>query len=150
YFEVISTLALVIGLIVVNLTAPGVGLNANASTLDPKAVASYTASAQHLSTVEFLLNIIPTTVVDAFTKGDILQVLLFSVLFGLALLHMGERGRSFVGMIDEFTHGMFGVVALIMWAAAIGSFGAIAFTIGQFGIGTLYALGKLLAGVVAT
>jgi aerobic C4-dicarboxylate transport protein len=150
YFEAVSTLALVIGLLVVNLAGPGVGVNANVSTLDPKAVASYATSAQHLTAVEFLMNIIPTTVVDAFARGEILQVLLFSILFGMALLHMGEKGRSFVAVVDQFTHGMFGVVGMIMWVAAIGSFGAMAFMVGQFGVGSLVSIGKLLADVVAT
>jgi aerobic C4-dicarboxylate transport protein len=149
YFEAISTLALVIGLVVVNLARPGAGVNADRSALDPKAVASYASSAQHLTTVDFLMNIIPNTVVDAFARGEILQVLLFSILFGLALLHMGERGRPFVAFVDQFAHAMFGVVGIIMWVAAIGSFGAIAFTVGQFGVGSLVSMGKLLADVVA-
>jgi aerobic C4-dicarboxylate transport protein len=150
YFEVVSTLALIIGLLVVNLAKPGAGVNASASTLDPKAVATYASSAQHLTMVDFLMNIIPTTVVGAFASGEILQVLLFSILFGLALLHLGAKGRSFVALIDQFGHGMFGVVGLIMWVAAIGSFGAMAFTVGQFGLGSLVSIGKLLADVVAT
>jgi aerobic C4-dicarboxylate transport protein len=150
YFEAVSTLALVIGLVVVNLARPGAGVNADVSALDPKAVASYASSAQHLTAVDFLMNIIPNTVVDAFARGEILQVLLFSILFGLALLHMGEKGRPFVAFIDQFAHGMFGVVGMIMWVAAIGSFGAIAFTVGQFGVGSLVSMGKLLADVVAT
>jgi aerobic C4-dicarboxylate transport protein len=150
YFEVASTLALIIGLLVVNLARPVAGVNASASTLDPKAVAAYASSAQHLTMVDFLMNIIPTTVVDAFARGEILQVLLFSILFGLALLHLGEKGRSFVALIDQFGHAMFGVVGMIMWVAAIGSFGAMAFTVGQFGLGSLVSIGKLLADVVAT
>ena len=150
YFEVVSTFALVLGLIVVNLTHPGAGVNADPSKLDPKAVAMYTAGAAHLTTTEFLMNVVPSTIVDAFAKGEILQILLFSVLFGLALLHLGEKSKLFVRMIDEFTHAMFGVVSLIMWAAALGSFGAMAYVIGQFGIGTLYSLGKLLLDVVVT
>jgi aerobic C4-dicarboxylate transport protein len=150
YFEAVSTLALVIGLVVVNLARPGVGVNADGSALDPKAVATYASTAQHLTTVDFLMNIIPNTVIDAFARGEILQVLLFSILFGLALLHMGEKGRPFVAFVDQFAHAMFGVVGIIMWTAAIGSFGAIAFTVGQFGVGSLVSMGKLLADVVAT
>ena len=150
YFEVVSTIALVIGLIVVNVLKPGVGINADASTLDAKAVAAYTSTAQHLSTVDFVLNIIPTTVVDAFAKGEILQVLLFSILFGLALLHFGEKGRPLISMIDQFSHALFGVIGMIMRVAPIGAFGAMAFTIGQYGIGTLLSLGKLMAGVYTT
>lgn len=150
YFEVVSTMALIIGLVVVNVLQPGAGVNADAGTLDARAVAAYTASAQHLSTVDFFLNIIPTTIVDAFAKGDILQVLLFSVLFGLALLHFGERGRSLVAIIEHFSHTLFGVVGMIMRVAPIGAYGAMAFTIGEYGIGTLVSLGKLMAAVYAT
>jgi aerobic C4-dicarboxylate transport protein len=150
YFELVSTLALVIGLLVVNVFQPGVGINADPATLDATAVASYTTGAQNMSTTQFILNIIPTTVVDAFAKGEILQVLLFSILFGLALLHMGDRAKGLITFLDQFTHAMFGVVGMIMRAAPIGAFGAMAFTIGQFGIGTLFSLGKLMAGVYAT
>jgi len=150
YFEVVSTLALVIGLVVINIAKPGVGINANPATLDARAVATYTSGAQTLSTVDFLLNIIPTTVVDAFAKGEILQVLFFSVLFGLALLHAGEKGRALVGMIEAFSHALFGVVGIIMRAAPVGAFGAMSFTIGQYGIGTLFSLGKLMACFYAT
>src|SRR4029450_2078583 len=128
YFEIVSTVALLIGLAVINLVRPGVGINADPATLDAKAVAAYTTNTQHLSTVDFLLNIIPSTIVDAFAKGEILQVLLFSVLFGLALLHLGEKGKFVANCIDQFTYGMFGVVGMIMWIASIGSFGAMAFT----------------------
>jgi aerobic C4-dicarboxylate transport protein len=120
YFEVVSTLALLIGLVIINVYKPGAGINADPATLDTKAVAAYTTTAQNLNTVDFLMNIIPTTVVDAFAKGEILQVLFFSVLFGLALLHFGEKGRGLVGIIDEFTHGLFGVVGIILRAAPIG------------------------------
>ena len=150
YFEVVSTLALIIGLIVINTYQPGVGINADPATLDAKAVSAYTSGAERLSTVDFLMNVIPATVVDAFARGEILQVLFFSVLFGLALLHFGEKGRSLVAIIDEFTHALFGVVGLIMRVAPIGAFGAMAFTIGQYGIGTLFSLGKLMAGFYLT
>jgi aerobic C4-dicarboxylate transport protein len=150
YFEIVSTLALVIGLIVINLLQPGVGINADPATLDVAAVKAYASSAQALSTTDFIMNIIPATVVGAFASGEILQVLFFSVLFGLALLHFGEKGRGLVGIIDEFTHALFGVVSLIMRVAPIGAFGAMAFTIGQYGIGTLFSLGKLMAAFYAT
>jgi aerobic C4-dicarboxylate transport protein len=150
YFEIISTLALVIGLIVINLLQPGVGINADPATLDASSVKAYASTAEQLSTTDFVMNIIPTTVVDAFARGEILQVLFFSVLFGLALLHFGEKGRGLVGIIDEVTHALFGVVAIIMRAAPIGAFGAMAFTIGQYGIGTLFSLGKLMAAFYAT
>src|SRR5262245_38599621 len=150
YFEIVSTFALVIGLVIINVLRPGAGINADPASLDAKVVAAYTTNAQHLSTVEFLLNIIPTTIVDAFAKGDILQVLLFSVLFGLALLRVGDKGRTLVGFLEEFSHVLFGIVGIIMRVAPIGAFGAMAFTIGQYGIGTLFSLGKLMASFYAT
>ena len=150
YFEVVSTIALVIGLVVINVVQPGVGINADPATLDANAVKAYASTAQQLSATDFVMNIIPPTVVGAFASGEILQVLFFSILFGLALLHFGERGRGLVGIIDEVTHALFGVVAIIMRAAPIGAFGAIAFTIGQYGIGTLFSLGKLMATFYAT
>jgi aerobic C4-dicarboxylate transport protein len=150
YFEVISTVALVIGLIVVNILKPGVGINADPASLDTSAVASFTKGAQSLSTVDFLLNVIPNTVVGAFATGELLQVLFFSVLFGLALLHLGERGRFLVDVIDQFSHALFGIIGIIMRAAPIGAFGAMAFTIGRYGIGSLVQLGQLMAGVYIT
>jgi len=150
YFEVVSTLALIIGLVIINLLQPGAGVNADPKTLDAKAVAAYTSNASHLSTVDFLLNIIPATIVDAFAKGDILQVLLFSILFGLAMLRLGAKARTLVSFFEDCSHALFGVVGLIMRVAPIGAFGAMAFTIGQYGIGTLFSLGKLMACFYAT
>jgi aerobic C4-dicarboxylate transport protein len=145
YFEVVTTpLALGIALIVVNVLQPGAGINADPGTLDIKSVSAYASSAEQLSTVEFILNIIPTTLVDAFARGEILQVLLVSVLFGLALLHLGDKGRPLVNFIDDFSQALFGVVGLIMRVAPIGAFGAMAFTIGTYGLGTLVSLGKLM------
>jgi aerobic C4-dicarboxylate transport protein len=147
YFEIVTTpLALGLALAVVNLLEPGVGINADPSTLDIKSVSAYASTAQQLTTVDFVLNIIPTTLVDAFARGEILQVLLVSVLFGLALLHLGERGRPLVKFIDQFSQALFGVVGLIMRLAPIGAFGAMAFTIGTYGLVTLLSLGKLMAG----
>jgi aerobic C4-dicarboxylate transport protein len=146
YFEIITTpLALGIALIVVNVAQPGAGINADPSTLDTKAVAAYASTAQQLTATDFALNIIPTTFVDAFARGEILQVLLVSVLFGLALLHLGEKGRPFLHIIEQFSQALFGVVGIIMRVAPIGAFGAMAFTIGTYGIGTLLSLGKLMA-----
>jgi len=150
YFEAVSTIALVIGLVVVNIVKPGAGVNADPSALDAGAVSAYTSGAQHLSTVDFLMNVIPATVVDAFARGDILQVLFFSVLFGLALLQIGERAEPLVAFIDQLSHGLFAVIGMIMRAAPIGAFGAMAFTIGQYGIGTLLSLGKLMGAVYVT
>ena len=148
YFEVVSTIALVIGLVFVNILKPGADVHADPAQLDPAAVAAYTTSASHLTTTDFLMNIIPTTTVNAFATGDILQVLFFSVLFGLAVLHMGKVGKQLVSLIDQFTHGLFGMVGLIMYVSAIGAFGAMAFTIGQYGIRTLVSLGELMMAMV--
>ena len=150
YFEIVSTVALLIGLVIINVLQPGVGINADPRTLDAKAVAAYTSNAQHLSTIDFLLNIIPSTIVDAFAKGDILQVLLFSILFGLALLRLGPKTRSVITFFEDCSHALFAVVGIIMRVAPIGAFGAMAFTIGQYGIGTLFSLGKLMACFYAT
>ncbi len=143
YFEVLTTLAMFIGLIVAHVFQPGAGLNIDPATLDGKAVARY-ADAPHQDVVTFLLNIIPNTVVDAFSKGEILQVLLFAVLFGLGLSRMGERGKTVVHVLDEAGGALFGVIALIMRVAPLGAFGAMAFTIGKYGIGALAQLGFLM------
>lgn len=150
YFEVVTTLALILGLLVVNLLRPGAGMNVDATTLDTKSIQTYTAGAQQLNGVDFAMNIIPTTVFDAFTKGDILQVLLFAILFAAALAHCGERGRPLVEMIDQAGHALFGVVRIIMYLAPLGAFGSIAYTIGTYGVGTLLSLGKLIGGVWLT
>jgi len=150
YFEIVSTLALAIGLIVVSVIRPGVGMNADVSKLDTKALETFTAKAQTHNTVDFLMNIIPNTVVDAFAKGDILQVLFFSVLFGFALSMLGSRGKMAFDVIDEVAHVLFGVVGVIMKAAPIGAFGAMAFTVGKFGLGSLSKLGMLMASFYLT
>ena len=150
YFEVVSTVALVIGLVVVNILQPGVGIANRASAQDLSAVAAYGTQAQQQSTTQFLLNIIPTTVVDAFARGELLQVLLFSVLFGLALLTLRGRVTTLVDLLSQLSAGLFAVIGMIMWLAPIGAFGAMAFTVGQYGIGSLLSLGKLMAGVYIT
>ena len=150
YFEAVTALALVIGLVVVNVFQPGAGINANPQNIDTRSIQTYTQGAQELHGVDFVMNIIPTTVVDAFAKGDILQVLLFSILFGAALSRFGERGRPVIEFIDAVGHALFGVVGIIMRVAPLGAFGAMAFTIGTYGIGTLVSLGKLMAGVYVT
>jgi aerobic C4-dicarboxylate transport protein len=144
YFEFISTLALVIGLVVVNVLQPGVGLR-----VDPSAAPPASAGAP-ASTVDFLLNIIPTTVLDGFVRGDILQVLVVSLLFGIALLSQGDRARTLVSAVDQLSHTLFVIVGMIMHLAPIGAFGAMAFTVGRYGIGSLLSLGKLMAGVYIT
>lgn len=150
YFEVLSTISLAIGLIVVKLYQPGVGMNIDPSTLDTKSIAAYTTAAQSLSAVDFFLNIIPNNVVDAFAKGEVLQVLLFSILFGAALSALGEKGKAIISFLDDFSKGLFGVINMIMRLAPVGAFGAMAFTIGKYGLSTLVSLGKLLAGVYTT
>ena len=150
YFEIVSTLALAIGLVVVSVIRPGAGMNADVSKLDTRALETFTAKAQSHSTVDFLMNIIPNTVVDAFAKGDILQVLFFSVLFGFALSMLGQRGKVVFNVIDEVAHVLFGVVGVIMKVAPIGAFGAMAFTIGKFGLGSLSKLGMLMASFYLT
>ncbi len=143
YFEILTTLAMAIGLAVGNLAQPGAGVNADVHALNGAAVARYT-SAPHTTLADFLLAIIPNTIVDAFAKGDILPVLLFAVLFGVALAHLGERGKALVRVIDETGAGLFGIVGMIMKVAPLGAFGAMAFAIGKFGIGTLVNLGFLM------
>jgi aerobic C4-dicarboxylate transport protein len=150
YFEVISTVALVVGLVIVNLVRPGAGMNVDPATLDTKAIAAYSAPGQLQSLTDFLLNVIPTSVVDAFARGDILQVLLFAILFGFALHAFGDKGKLVFDFIDKFSHVMFGIVGIIMKLAPIGAFGAMAFTVGKYGVGTLMSLGKLMACFYAT
>jgi aerobic C4-dicarboxylate transport protein len=145
YFEIVSTIALVIGLVVVNVVQPGAGMNVDVSQLDARAVESYAKAAEQQSVTDFLLNVIPSTIVDAFAKGDILQVLLFSVLFGFALHAVGERARPVFDLIDRFSAVLFRLVGMIMRVAPIGAFGAMAFTIGQYGLASLASLGKLMA-----
>jgi aerobic C4-dicarboxylate transport protein len=146
YFELITTpLALVIALIVVNVLQPGAGVNADPATLDVNAVASYTSAARSAATgTQFVLEIIPTTLVDAFARGDILQVLFVSVLFGLAVLRLGEKGRPVVRFVEHVAEALFSGVGLVMRLAPIGAFGAMAFTVGAFGASTLVSLGKLM------
>ncbi|MFZ1916705.1 MAG: dicarboxylate/amino acid:cation symporter [Terriglobales bacterium] len=150
YFEIVSTLALAIGLVVVSVIRPGAGMNADVSKLDTRALETFTSKAQSHDTVEFLTNIIPNTVVDAFAKGEILQVLFFSILFGFALSMLGPRGKRVYNLIDEFARVLFGIVGIIMKVAPIGAFGAMAFTVGKFGLGSLSKLGMLMASFYLT
>jgi aerobic C4-dicarboxylate transport protein len=144
YFEVVSTLALIIGLVVVNVVKPGAGMNVNPATLDATAVAQYVTAGTAQSPTAFLLDIIPTTAVDASARADILQVLLFSILFGFALHRLGPAGKPVGEFIDRLSHALFGIVRIVMRAAPLGAFGAMAFTVGTFGFGTLAQLGKLI------
>jgi len=144
YFEVVSTIALIVGLAIVNLVKPGAGMNIDPATLDTRAIAVYAKPGQMQSTVEFLLAVIPNTVVDAFAKGEILQVLLFSVMFGFALHRFGGRGTLVFDVIEKTSHVLFAIVGIIMKVAPLGAFGAMAFTIGKYGVGSLVSLGKLM------
>ncbi len=144
YFLVVSTLALVLGLVVANVLQPGAGLNADPKLLDTSAIASYQGQAHRRTVTEFLLQIIPDTALGAFTSGEILQVLLFSVLFGVGLMLAGERARPVARAIDAISAVIFRIVGLIMRVAPIGAFGAMAYTIGQFGIASLAQLGNLM------
>jgi aerobic C4-dicarboxylate transport protein len=144
YFEIVSTVALVVGLLLVNVLQPGAGMNIDPATLDTKAIASYTGPGKMTGTVDFLLNVIPSTVVDAFAKGEILQVLLIAVLFGFALHRFGGRGTLVFDVIEKGSHVLFVIVGYIMKLAPIGAFGAMAFTIGKYGLGSLFSLGKLM------
>ena len=150
YFEVVSSFALIVGLVVVNVVRPGQGMNIDVTRLDVHSVEKYTTPGALQGVTEFLLNVIPTSVVDAFAKGDILQVLLFSVLFGFALHAVGGRGSSLFELIERFSQVMFRIVAIVMRLAPIGAFGAMAFVIGKYGIGSLKSLGVLMACFYAT
>lgn len=144
YFEVVSTIALVIGLVIVNTLQPGSGMHVDVSSLDTKAVAAYTGPGKMHSTTEFLMNVIPHTIVGAFAEGDILQVLFFSVLFGFALHKFGGRGTLIFDVIEKTSHVLFQIVGMIMRVAPVGAFGAMAFTIGKYGIASLLPLAKLM------
>lgn len=150
YFEVVSTVALLIGLVVGNVVHPGSSFHVNPASLDAKSVESYAGQAKVQSVPDFLLHIIPTTIVDAFAKGDILQVLLAAVLFGFALSFMGERSRPLLALIDLMMQAIFGVVNIVMRLAPIGAFGAMAFTVGKYGIGSLGPLIGLIGTFYAT
>jgi aerobic C4-dicarboxylate transport protein len=150
YFEVLTTLALIVGLVVVNVLQPGVGMNADAKTIDTKAIQVYTTKAGQQSTVEFLMHIIPNTVVGAFAEGEILQVLFFAILFSFGLFMMGERGKPVLNLINIVSHTLFNIVGIVMKVAPIGAFGAMAFTIGKYGVVTLLSLGKLMIAFYVT
>jgi len=145
YFEVVSTLALLVGLVVGNVVHTGAGFNVNPATLDSKAVASYAGAAKAQSVTDFIMHIIPTTVVDAFARGDILQVVLVAILFGFAISAMGRRCKPLLEVLEALTQAVFGVINILMKFAPIGAFGAMAFTIGAYGIASLGPLVKLIA-----
>ena len=146
YFEIVSTIALVIGLAVVNVVRPGAGMHVDPATLDTSAVAQYTSQAQQSGGyADHVLNVIPTTIVGAFASGDVLQVLLFSVLFGFALHAVGGRALALYAAIEQLSAALFRIVGWIMRLAPLGALGAMAFTIGKYGVGALLSLGKLMA-----
>ena len=150
YFEIVSSIALVVGLVIVNLVKPGVGMNIDPASLDTKGIAAYTGPGKMQTTTDFVLNIIPNTIVDAFAKGEILQVLLIAVMFGFALHRFGGRGTLVFDFIEKISHVLFVIVGYIMKLAPIGAFGAMAFTIGKYGVGSLLSLGKLMGTFYAT
>ena len=150
YFEAITTFALIIGLVAVNLWQPGAGMNVDAASINSSVVEPYVKQTAVLGFVPFLLNIIPQTFVGAFSEGNILQVLFLSVMCGFALIWLGERAKPLTEVIDVAAKMVFGIVRIVMWAAPLGAFGAIAFTIGKFGLGSLASLGKLVGGFYVT
>ncbi|HTC04492.1 MAG TPA: C4-dicarboxylate transporter DctA [Xanthobacteraceae bacterium] len=150
YFEVMTTVALIIGLLAVNILQPGAGMNVDVSKLNPSVVEPYVKLTHEVGFVPFLVNVIPSSFVGAFTEGNILQVLFIAVLSGFALVWLGERAKPLVDVIDVASKMLFVIVGIVMWTAPIGAFGAIAFTVGKFGVGSLASLGKLILGFYLT
>jgi aerobic C4-dicarboxylate transport protein len=150
YFEIVSTIALIVGLFVVNVLQPGAGMNIDPSTLDTKGIAAYTGPGKMGTTTEFLMNIIPSSAVDAFAKGEILQVLFIAILFGFALHKFGGRGTLVFDLVEKTSHVLFDMIGVIMKFAPVGAFGAMAFTIGKYGIASLFSLGKLMGSFYLT
>ena len=150
YFEVLSTLALIIGLVVVNVLQPGKGMNIDPTTLDPSVSASYISKAESHSATDFIMNIIPENVVSAFSEGNLLQVLLFSILLGYALSKIGTKATPIINVIKSFETGLFAVIHIIMRVAPIGAFGAMSFTVGKYGFGSLASLGQLMISFYIT
>jgi aerobic C4-dicarboxylate transport protein len=150
YFEVLTTAALIIGLIVINLWKPGAGMNVDLSTVDTKSIAAFTAKAKDQGTVQFLMDIIPSTVVGAFANGEILQVLFFAILFAFGLQALGQHGEGVLRLIDVVSHVFFRIVGVIMKVAPIGAFGAMAFTIGKYGVATLVSLASFMLAFYVT
>jgi aerobic C4-dicarboxylate transport protein len=150
YFELLTTLALIVGLLVANTLQPGARMNVDPTTIDTKSIQGFVAKSKEQSTLQFLMDIIPNTVVGAFAQGEILQVLFFAILFAFGLQALGERGKALLGVIDQASHALFGVVGIIMKAAPLGAFGAMAFTIGKYGVGTLVSLAHLMIAFYTT
>jgi aerobic C4-dicarboxylate transport protein len=150
YFEVITTIALIIGLVAVNVWQPGVGMNVNLANVDTASVKTYVTQSQSQGVVPFLMNIIPSTFAGAFVEGNVLQVLLLAVLCGFALTWLRDTGKPVLDLIETISRMLFQIVKIVMWTAPIGAFGAIAFTVGKFGIVSLVSLGKLIVGFYVT
>jgi aerobic C4-dicarboxylate transport protein len=150
YFEAVTTLALIVGLLVVNIWRPGVGMNVDPGTLDPKMVAEYATKAQKQSAIAHLLDIIPNTIVGAFATGDTLQVLFFAVLFAFAMQLLGEKSKPVFVVIESAQQILFRLIGLVMRLAPIGAFGAMAFTIGKYGVGTIFSLGQFMLSFYTT
>ncbi len=151
YFELLSTFALALGLLTVNIARPGEGMNIDPTHLDTKAIAGYTAgAAKPAGFVDFMLNLVPTSVVDSLARNDILQILVFATMFGVALSQIGRRAAPVVDFLDSFTHGVFRIVGMIMRLAPLAAFGAMSFTVGKYGLGSILSLGKLMGTMYAT
>jgi aerobic C4-dicarboxylate transport protein len=150
YFEIASSLALVIGLVVANIFQPGSGMNIDPTKIDSSAVSTYTQAAQKHGFFDFLINIVPNSVVGAFASGEMLPIILFSMLFAIALGRLGPKAAPLVDMLDMFLHGMFGIVRIVMYVAPIGAFGGMAFTVAKYGIGTLASYGQLILALYVT
>ncbi|MEO5931975.1 MAG: dicarboxylate/amino acid:cation symporter [Duganella sp.] len=151
YFEVMSTFALLLGLVMVNVVKPGAGMNIDVKTLDTASIASYTAAASKSGGfTDFLLHMIPSSIIDALAKNDILQILVFATMFGIALSHMGRRAKPVIDFLDAFCNSMFIMVTMIMRVAPLAAFGAIAFTVGKYGLGSLVSLGQLMGSMYLT
>jgi aerobic C4-dicarboxylate transport protein len=150
YFEMVSTLALIIGLLVGNLLHPGAGMHVKPETLDTKAIVGYVEGAKTFTFTDFFLKMVPTNFVGSLAQGDLLPILVLAVLFGFALCQMGDRAQRIVGLLDDLTHALFGMVRIVMYIAPLAAFAAMAFTIGKFGFGMLVNLGQLLAAVYVT
>src|SRR5262249_500469 len=150
YFEVVTSLALIIGLVIANTFQPAAGMNGDPASIDTKSIQGFVAKSKEQSTLGFIMDIIPNTVVGAFAQGEILQVLFFAILFAFGLQALGARGRALLGVIDQASHALFGVVSIIMKVAPLGAFGAMAFTIGKYGVGTLSSLAQLMISFYTT
>ncbi|WNC93532.1 C4-dicarboxylate transporter DctA [Paraburkholderia sp. FT54] len=144
YFEIASTIALAIGLVIVDVVKPGSGMHIDPAHIDSSSIATYTQAAQQHGMLEFFMSIVPNSIVGAFANGEILPIIFFSVLLAIALARLGPRAAPFVDMLDIFLQGMFGIVRIVMYVAPIGAFGGMAFTIAKYGIGTLASFGQLM------